>query len=169
MTQEIFAEKLSLTMEKTKLSSKECQNLGFKEKEEKGTDYEYDGCTYSLELRNNSNVDLQNLIVECRFYYEVTESWRAKKRENTVTIKHMDKSVKIEKLQAQSEHSAEAGPFVLGSRSIPSGYYYDSGGAEVVESKPKGFWVKVFWTTPGGEKLTADFCEPSSLALKNSW
>lgn len=169
MTQEMFSEKLSLEMDQGKLSSKECKELGLKNKNENHRVCEFDGYNYALTLSNNSDMDFPNVTVECRFYYEVTESWRTMKSRSVVTQKYFNQSIKIPKLLARSEHSAEVGPFVLESNSIPSGFYYNDGSAEAIEAKPKGLWVKVFWTAPDGKKLTADFSDPESLSAKTAW
>lgn len=169
-------EKLNLQIGEKKLSTKECEKIGQVPpvgRDTKGREYnnhvEYDGCTYSLEFRNSSDMDFRNLTVECRLYYKVAESWRAKKRESNTAQKHLDYSFKIQNLPAKDEYSAETGPFVLASYSLPSGYYYNKGEAEVVESSPQGLWVRVFRTGADGSKTHIDFFEPPSLSSKVTW
>lgn len=174
--QKAFAEKLAVQIDKRQLSTKECEKSGQVPRvgrDTKGREYnnhvEYDGCTYSLEFRNSSDMDLSNLMVECHFYCEMTESWRAKKRESNTAQKHLDYSFKIQNLPAKDEYSTETGPFVLASYSLPSGYYYNKGEAEVVEFRPQGLWVRVFRTGADGSKTHIDFCEPPSLSSKVKW
>lgn len=164
-----FAEKLDVQISKTKLSSKECAKLGSVKGEKNKTDFQYDGCIYSLEFRNGGDLNLRNLTVECRYYYEITESWRANKRQNQTVEKHFAHSFKIPELLSKAGYTAETAPFILESYSLPSGYYYNNGGAEVVESRPKGLWVRVSGTAPDGKKAYADFCDPPALASRVTW
>jgi len=164
-----FTKKLDLQIEKKRLSSKECEKLGAAKGKKGDTTIDYDGSVYSLAFRNGGDADLQNLTVECRFYYEVTESWRAKKRESNTVQKHLDYSFKVPKLQSRAEYNTETTPFILESYSLPSGYYYYQGGAEVVESRPQGLWVRVFRIGADGSKTHVDFCEPPSLLSKVTW
>jgi hypothetical protein len=169
LAQKAFAEKLDLQIGKKKLSSKECAKLGAVKGKKEDTTINYDGSIYTLEFRNGGDADLQNLTVECRFYYEVTESWRAKKRESSTAQKHLDYSFKISELQSKAEYSAETTPFIVESYSLPSGYYYHNGGAEVVESRPQGLWVRVFRAAADGSKTHVDFCEPPILSSNVTW
>lgn len=164
-----FAENLDLQISKTKLSSKECAKFGGIKGEKGNTDFEYDGCVYSLEFRNGGDMELRNLTVDCRYYYEMTESWRANKRESKTVQKHISHSFKITSLSSAAGYTAETVPFILESYSLPSGYYYNNGGAEVVESRPKGLWVRVSGTAPDGKKAHVDFCDPPALASRVTW
>jgi hypothetical protein len=168
--------KLDLQIEKKKLSSKECEKLGRVPQvgqdtggREFNNHVEYDGCTYSLKFRNGSDTDLQDITVEYRFYYEVTESWRARKRESNTVQKYLDYSFKIPRLASQARYSVETPPFVLESYNLPSGYSYNNAAAEVVECDPKGLWVRLSQKTVDGSRAYIDFCEPSSLSSKITW
>lgn len=162
-------EKLDLQITRKKLSSKECEKLGGVKGRKEDTTYELDGCIYSLEFRNGGDVELQNLTVECRFCYEVKESWRARKRESQTSQKQLNHSFKISSLSSKAEYNTETTPFVLQSYNLPSGYYYVGAEAEIVESRPQGLWVRVFRTGADGSKMHIDFCEPPSLSSKVKW
>ena len=164
-----FAGDLELQISKTKLSSRECAKLGSAKGEKGNTDFEYDGCVYRLEFSNGGDLELRNLTVECRYYYEMTESWRANKRESKTVQKHISHSFKIAEIPSESGYTAETAPFILESYSLPSGYYYSGGGAEVVESRPKGLWVRVSGTAPDGRKAYVDFQDPPALASRVTW
>jgi hypothetical protein len=113
-------------------------------------------------------VDLAEMNIECRFFYKVESVWRTKKRDSKEEIKHRECSF-VYTAEASSKGQLETEPFVMNSYKAPSGVYYGNGKAEVVESKPCGLWVKVRYTTPDGQKLERDFCDPASLSSKVSW
>jgi len=161
-------EKLSLRIKKEKLSGRECTKAGVASRERRNTDYEYDGYVYALEFRNNSEVRLKNLTVECRFFYTVKSSWRSAKRASKTEQKYEAHSFRAA-MDASSKYKAETEPFVICSHSLPSGYYYYDRAAEVVEARADGLWVRVSYTMPDGNRLSRDFCEPSSLLNRKSW
>lgn len=167
--EEVAFKKLSLKIGKEKLKSKDCETLGFANEEHGDTEYDYAGYVYELEFRNNEQAGLNDLKVECRFFYTVENSWRTtRKRDSEIEHKHESCILQIG-LDAASKYKANTKPFVLQSRSLPSGYYYNNGEAEVVEAKEDGLWVRISCTLPDGKKLERYFCEPASLSTRISW
>lgn len=181
LTQKAF-EKLDLQIEEKKLSKKECEKISGAPKtgsvfggKEINIYNDYNGRIYSLEFINRGGVDIKNLKVECRFYYVTTKSWRVYGGFSTASktkIKdqkfegHFDYSFNIPVLSPEAGYTTETAPFVLVSSHPPSGYYRMSGGAEVVESRPRGLWVRVFRTAADGSKTHIDFCDPPNLSSK---
>lgn len=174
--------KLSIRIKEERLSGRDCEELGFVDKtagkmnvsrsdgykSQMSFDNEYKGRRYQLSLRNNVPVDLAKMNIECRFFYKVESLWRTKKRDFKEEIKHSECSF-IHTVGASSKGQLETEAFVVNSYKAASGVYYRNGKAEVVESKPCGLWVKVSYTTPDGQKLERDFCEPESLSNRFTW
>jgi hypothetical protein len=162
-------ERLTVRISERKLSRDECERAGKISGEVGSTDYDYDGFVYSLELRNRGDMELADLGVECRFYYEKNEEWRALNPRKNKTQLHKTHLFKIKELLPDGEYETETPPFVLESYDLPSGYYYIGGKAEVVDSRPQGLWVRVTRTTADGCKTYCDFSDPPSLSSKVSW
>ena len=131
-------------------------------------DNEYRGRRYQVSLRNNQPVDLDEMNIECRFFYKVESLWRIKKSDSKEEIKHSECSF-IHTVAAGSKDQLETEAFVMNSYEVASGVYFKNGDPEVVESKPCGLWVKVSYTTSDGQKLERDFCEPESLSNRVTW
>lgn len=162
-------ERLSLRIRQRKLSRDECERAGKISGEMGAADYDYKGFAYTLEYKNRGEIQLTDLNVSCRFYYEREEEWRAMKHRKKSEISYETYSHRIPKLSPGGIVKAETSPFVLESYDIPSGMYYIGGKAEVVDSRPKGLWVRVTYTTAEGCRVYRDFCSPSSLSSKMTW
>ena len=174
--------KLSLRIKEERLNGKDCEELGFFDKtggkmtvtysgghkSQVSYDNDYEGRRYQLSLRNNEPVDLVEMSIECRFFYIVESVWRTKKSDSKEEMKHKDCSF-VHTAEASSRGELETEPFVVNSHKAASGVFYRNGDPEVVESKPKGLWVKVTYTTSDGQKLERDFCEPKTLSNRVSW
>ncbi len=174
--------KLSLRIKEERLNGRDCEELGFVDKtggkmnvsfsggheSQVSFDNDFEGRRYQLSLRNNEPVDLVEMSVECRFFYLVESVWRTKKSDSKEEMKHKECSF-VHTAEASSRGQLETEPFVVNSHKAASGVYYGNGNPEVVESKPKGLWVKVTYTTSEGQKLERDFCEPKTLSNRVSW
>jgi len=174
--------KLSLRIKEERLSGRDCEELGFVDKtggkmnvsgsdgykSQMSFDNDFEGRRYQLSLRNNEPVDLVEMSIECRFFYMVESVWRTKKSDSKEEMKHKECSF-VHTAEASSRGQLETEPFVVNSHKAASGVYYRNGKAEVVESKPKGLWVKVTYTTTDGQKLERDFCEPETLFNRVTW
>ena len=137
-------------------------------KHEMGFDNEYEGRLYTLDIRNRTEVALENLSIECRFFYTVEKRWRTLKSKTVEKLEYEQCSLSSdvdagEKLQLQTE------PFIINSWELQSGVFKMNGDPEVVESSEEGLWVKVSYTTPDGDTITRDFCDPSSLSSRVNW
>ena|GEM_PF-2295468 len=173
--------KLSLRIKEERLSGRDCEELGFVDQtggkmdvsfsgyeSQMSFENEYKGRRYQLSLRNNEPVDLVEMSIECRFFYIVESVWRTKKSDSKEEMKHKACSF-VYTAKASSKGQLETEPFVVNSHKAASGVYYRNGNPEVVESKPKGLWVKVNYTTPDGQKLERDFFEPKTLSNRVTW
>ncbi len=174
--------KLSLRIKEERLNGRDCEELGFVDKtggkmnvsfsggheSQVSFDNDFEGRRYQLSLRNNEPVDLVEMSVECRFFYLVESVWRTKKSDSKEEMKHKECSF-VHTAEASSRGQLETEPFVVNSHKAASGVYYGNGNPEVVESKPKGLWVKVTYTTSDGQKLERDFCEPETLSNRVTW
>lgn len=132
------------------------------------TDIDFKGRIYHLDLRNNSDIPLNSVKIECRFFYTEELKWRTKKRREEKTQKYFSDRLKTS-LAPRAKTELETDPFITRSWKIPDGYYYKDGSAESCERKANGCWVKVTYKTPGGETLVRDFCEPKSLLSRAEW
>ena len=176
-TQKAF-EKVDLQITEKKLSKKECEASSDAPKTgtvlfdigNGGKDIniynDYNGRTYSLKFINRGSEDIKKLNVQCRFYYKTTKSWRVKVAKEKIIEEHFDYAFSIPKLSPEAEYTAVTIPFVLVSSYPPSGYYRTNGDAEVVDSRPRGLWVRIFLPTAG---TYIDFCEPPDLSSKVTW
>jgi len=172
---ELFEKKLSLKIKESRLSGKEVKKLGFEDNEEK-TDVDYDGFVYMLEFRNGAEFAFDDLKVECRLFFTEESHWRTHQMGvNSATgskskseQKYYEDSLEMS-LKPMGRYKPETRPFVIQSWALTSGYYFDSGAADEVDSDVDGLWVRVYYTTPDGEKLQRDFCEPKSLLTRTKW
>ncbi len=174
--------KLSLRIKEERLNGRDCEKLGFVDetggkmdvsrsnghKSQMSFDNDFEGRRYQLSLRNNEPVDLTEMNIECRFFYMVESVWRTKKSDSKEEVKHKECSF-VYTAKASSKGQLETEAFVVNSCKAPSGVYYRNGDPEVVESKPKGLWVKVNYTTSDGQTLERDFCEPKTLSNRVTW
>lgn len=174
--QEAAFDALAVKIKEDSLSGKEVKKLGFIDKDDK-TDIDYDGFVYTLEFRNRSSASLNDLEVECRFFYTLDSLWRSvvfnysgdgKNAREKSEQKYYEDSLSLS-LQPNERYKAETRSFVIESWSLTSGYYFSSGTADRVDADPDGLWVRVSYKTSSGEMVTRDFCEPESLFDRVSW
>jgi len=161
--------KLSVKVKKQQLASKDCEKLGFVDEEKNNIEYEYDGYVYDLEFRNNEALALGDLQVECRFFYTLEKSWRTSRKRDSETEQKFERCSLQVGLDAGSKYKVKTDPFVIQSRALPSGYYYNNGKPEVVEAEKDGLWVRVSFKTADGRTIHHDFCEPKSLSSRVAW
>ena len=176
--EEVAFEKLSVRIKKEKLSSKDCEELGHVDKTggkvnlnrggQMSFKHKFEGCQYQLDLRNNQPINFEQLKIECRFFYTVERSWRARKKRSEEELKYFDWSSSVS-LKASTKDRVTTDPFVMHSSEVASGVYFNNGDPEVVDCSEEGLWVKVTYTTPDGEKEERDFCQPSSLSNRVTW
>ena len=170
--------KLTVRMKKNRLSARECDELqALREKERQrykdsderhNTEYEYDVLEYDLTLQNRGDIPLNGLKIECRYFYTEERQWRTKKTRDEEKQKHITCHLNAS-LESKSRTNLKTKQFIMKSSELPSGHYYYSGQAEVVEAKPDGLWVKVRYKDTDGSMVERDFCDPKSLSSRVEW
>lgn len=170
-----FENKLSLRIKEQRMRSKELKNLGFVNDSNK-MDVDYDGCIYTIDFLNRAAVALNDLKVECRFFYEEQSVWRAGPISATEDIKYREEeAVKYQEdvfelsLESMSRNKQETPPFIIKSWLLAPGIYFSDGTADKQKSEVLGLWVRIKYKTPDGRTLERDFCEPSSLSSRVTW
>lgn len=166
---------LMLKIKQNSLSSKEIKQLGLDDDGEK-IDIDLDGFTYSLDFRNKSLVDLNDLKVECLFFYEEESAWRAgqtsygagREGRSSIERKCYEDSLDLS-LLAGERYKSETRPFVIKSWVVDSGWYDPGGTPDRKDSDPLGLWVRISYKTSSGQTITRDICEPESLSARVSW
>ncbi len=169
LIEQAFKKRLYVEFERDKLSGKECEALGKVDERNENTTVEYDGYVYSLELKNRSDLDFENLHIECRLYYEEEKIWRTKRSDKQKVVKYYDYSFDIPKLSSRTEINTNTAPFILFSRKLPSGWFYYNDSSDILESTEEGFWMRVSRTSLDGTTIHRDFCEPKSLPSRVDW
>ncbi|QHI70581.1 hypothetical protein [Tichowtungia aerotolerans] len=166
-------EKLTIKIDQSSLSGKEVKKLGFFDDGD-GIDIDYSGFVYVLDFRNRSSINLNNLKVECRFFYTLDIEWRAGYAVGGRNLKHRSKSEQKYyedsldiNLRPEERYKAETRSFVIKSWALDHQYYSDDG--DKGDADPIGLWVRVSIETPAGDTVTRDFCEPDSLPSNVSW
>ena len=136
-------------------------------------DYEYDGFMHSLEFRNRGSIELSDLSIQYRCFYEIDKQWRGVQQAGVSQRgKHVSKvefekgSFKISSLGAAKKHKKEVGPFVLTSWQLAGDHFFTGDDPEKADSSLLGLWVRVSFTTPDGRNLIRDFCDPKTLSQK---
>ncbi len=183
--QEQAFKKLRLKIAEERLSEKDCAELGHVDttggkmtvtsvgadggtKSQRSFENGFEGRRFQMGFRNNATVDLEDLKIECRFFYTEEREWRTGSRKTEEEIKYMD-CILSSTVGAGGKISLQTDPFVMQSYEYPSGVYNSGGKAEVLESSPEGLWVRVTCVMPDGKALTRDFCEPKSLSSRVDW
>jgi hypothetical protein len=169
---------LDLRIKEERLNEKACEKLGFVDESggrinlsDGGTmsfDNEYEGCRYQLEFGNKELADLKDLKVECRFFYNVESEWRVGHHRTEEEIKYTECDLAAS-VGSGEKVRLETVPFIMNSYAYPSGVYNRGGKAEVVECSTEGLWIRISYTTPDGQKLEREFCEPKSLMKRINW
>jgi len=169
--------RLLLKMTSEKLNQRESDRLGAlyeqenqrqKDNRNSHTEYEFDGRVYHLELNNTTGVALNDLRIECRFFYTEKQVWRTIGSDAVKEQMCIGDSLNAT-LQPGEKVELTTKPFITTSWALPSGYYYKDGKAEQGKVTPDGLWVKVTYETPDGEELVRDFCEPKTLSTRVEW
>tara|TARA_X000000950_G_scaffold104156_1_gene131362 strand:+ start:915 stop:1631 length:717 start_codon:yes stop_codon:yes gene_type:complete len=124
---------------------------------------------YQIEIENRSNIEISELDVEYRIFYEQEENDMDKGR----VVKH-DRTVQgdleIELLAAKGKRIFSSKEVELVKYEFNSTEYYVPGGdPQATQGSIKGIWVRVECESTGGMKSVRDFYEPSSIEGKYSW
>jgi len=174
---EVFETRFDVRIKENKISSKEVDRLARGMKRHPVLDYEYDAVGFTLEFRNRGLVELPDLNVEYRFYYEVDQRWRQVQQAgvmqnagNESKIESEKGSLKVESLGPGDKHKEDVGPFMLEDYRIQQGYYLNNA-PEEIDSSAMGLWVRVSYKTSDGTTIVRDFCDPKKLSEKDeiSW
>ncbi len=164
-------EELSVRIKRKNLSRKECEQEGKVFGKKGSSEFEYDGFVYSLSFKNRGGVRLNNLNVECEFFYGTKEqisslfgegSWHEKSGVEDCMLKKIS-------IDAGQKSVAQTPPFILESYHTDSDVYYQDGSPTTVESDPVGLMVRVSCPMMDGSDVYRDFYEKSSLSSKVSW
>jgi len=166
----VFEKRFDLRIKENKISSKEVDRLAAGMDRHSILDYEYDAVGFTLQFRNKGSIELTDLNVEYRFYYEVDQRWSQVQQagvmqnaKNESRIESKKGSFKVESLGPGDRHEEEVGPFMLENYRIQQGYYMRNA-PEEIESSAMGLWVRVSYKTSDGQTIIRDFCDPKKLS-----
>lgn len=131
-----------------------------------GINREYEKNVYRCELKNGSPIPFENVAVEYCVYWEqeIPQKGGEQRLEKDYSGRH-----EIARIEPRATAEFQTDPVTLVYQYLQGGYYYIDGATGKQSSKMKGVWLKVSMTTPGGKKVTREFCEPADVMKRQEW
>ncbi len=121
-----------------------------------------ENASYTINITNNSSKDTEALDVK---YIIFVERERVGQKKGTEQIEPIKGSAKAEPIKARQKTSVNTEPVTLHEAGLQGNYIYSGGGKLKAKDSVKGLWIKVYQ----GDKVVAEYANPSTLATKQKW
>lgn len=118
---------------------------------------------YNIQIKNDSDLDLNDLEVEYRYYIFKNQVGADKRSDGNNMRVTGDSTITL--LAKRSEIKIETKKTEMKETDLESGYRWANGGKSKSKDQLDGIWIKLYQ----GDKVIAEFANPSTLPRKEKW